>query len=71
MLEGGAHLAASALRQKVVDRLAMFIAPKLLGGGLSAIEGMDLLKMKDALALENLEVWQIGNDLLIEARIAG
>ena len=48
MLEGGAHLAASALRQKVVDRVAMFIAPKLLGGGLSAIEGLGILKMKDS-----------------------
>ncbi len=69
MLEGGAHLAASALRQKVVDRVAMFIAPKLLGGGLSAIEGLGILKMKDSITINDMEVWQIGNDLLIEARI--
>jgi diaminohydroxyphosphoribosylaminopyrimidine deaminase/5-amino-6-(5-phosphoribosylamino)uracil reductase len=69
MLEGGAHLAASALRQKVVDRIAIFIAPKILGGGLSAIEGLGMLKMKDSLGLEDLEVWQIGDDLLVEARI--
>ncbi len=67
MLEGGAHLAASALRQKVMDRVAMFIAPKLLGGGLSAIEGLGILKMKDSVSIDDLEVWQIGNDLLIEA----
>ncbi len=69
MLEGGAHLAASALRQKVVDRIALFVAPKILGGGLSAIEGLRILKMKDSLAVDDLEVWQIGNDLLIEARL--
>jgi diaminohydroxyphosphoribosylaminopyrimidine deaminase/5-amino-6-(5-phosphoribosylamino)uracil reductase len=69
MLEGGAHLAASALRQKVVDRIALFIAPKILGGGLSAIEGLGFLKMKEALALDDLEVWQIGGDLLVEARV--
>jgi diaminohydroxyphosphoribosylaminopyrimidine deaminase/5-amino-6-(5-phosphoribosylamino)uracil reductase len=69
MLEGGAHLAASALRQKVVDRMAIFIAPKILGGGLSAIEGLGFLKTKDSLAIEDMEVWQIGADLLIEARI--
>jgi diaminohydroxyphosphoribosylaminopyrimidine deaminase/5-amino-6-(5-phosphoribosylamino)uracil reductase len=69
MLEGGAHLAASALRQKVVDRIAIFIAPKILGGGLSAIEGLGILRMKDALAIDDMEVWQIGPDLLIEARI--
>ena len=69
MLEGGAHLAAAALRQRVVDRIAIFAAPKLLGGGLSAIEGLGLLKMKDAIRLEDLEVWQVGEDLLIEARL--
>jgi len=70
MLEGGAHLAASALRQKVVDRIAFFIAPKILGGGLSAIEGLRILKMKDSIRLDDLEVWQIGTDLLVEARVS-
>ena len=70
MLEGGAHLAASALRQRVVDRMAFFVAPKVLGGGLSAIEGLGFLKMKDSISLDDLEVWQIGNDLLIESRVA-
>ena len=70
MIEGGAHLAASALRQKVVDRIALFVAPKILGGGLSAIEGLGFLKMKDYIGLYDLEVWQIGADLLLEARIA-
>ncbi|HLI79554.1 MAG TPA: bifunctional diaminohydroxyphosphoribosylaminopyrimidine deaminase/5-amino-6-(5-phosphoribosylamino)uracil reductase RibD [Candidatus Binataceae bacterium] len=69
MIEGGAHLAASALRQKVVDRIAIFVAPKILGGGLSAIEGLGFLKMKEAINLADLEVWQVGEDLLIEARV--
>ena len=69
MIEGGAHLAASALRQKVVDRIAIFVAPKILGGGLSAIEGLGFLKMKGAINLADLEVWQVGEDLLIEARV--
>jgi diaminohydroxyphosphoribosylaminopyrimidine deaminase/5-amino-6-(5-phosphoribosylamino)uracil reductase len=69
MLEGGAHLAGSALRQKVVDRIALFVAPKILGGGLSAIEGLGFLKMKEAINLDDLEVWQIGEDLLIEGSV--
>jgi diaminohydroxyphosphoribosylaminopyrimidine deaminase/5-amino-6-(5-phosphoribosylamino)uracil reductase len=69
MIEGGAQLAASALRQKVVDRVAFFVAPKILGGGLSAIEGLRFLKVKDSIHLDDLEVWQIGDDLLIEARL--
>jgi len=69
MLEGGAHLAASALRQKMVDRVEFFLAPKILGGGLAAIEGLGLHKMKQALALADLEVWHVGDDLLVEARV--
>jgi diaminohydroxyphosphoribosylaminopyrimidine deaminase/5-amino-6-(5-phosphoribosylamino)uracil reductase len=69
MIEGGAHLSASALRQKVVDRIALFVAPKILGGGLSAIESLGFLKVKDSISLDDLEVWQIGKDLIIEARI--
>jgi len=69
MLEGGAHLAASALKQKVIDRVALFIAPKLLGGGLAAIEGLGLEKMNQAISLADMEVWQVGEDLLVEARI--
>ena len=49
--------------------LRLFIAPKILGGGLSAIEGSGFLKMKDSIVLDDLEVWQIGKDLLIEARV--
>lgn len=70
MIEGGAHMAASALRQKVVDRVAFFLAPKILGGGLSAIEGLRFRHVKEAIHLDDIEVWRIGDDLLIEARPA-
>jgi diaminohydroxyphosphoribosylaminopyrimidine deaminase/5-amino-6-(5-phosphoribosylamino)uracil reductase len=70
MVEGGAHLAGSALRAKVVDRIAFFFAPKLIGGGLSAIEGLQIGKMKRALRLANLRARQIGPDWLVEAEIA-
>ncbi|MGD0074695.1 MAG: bifunctional diaminohydroxyphosphoribosylaminopyrimidine deaminase/5-amino-6-(5-phosphoribosylamino)uracil reductase RibD, partial [Candidatus Binataceae bacterium] len=36
MIEGGAHLAGAALRAGIVDRVAMFIAPKIIGGGVGA-----------------------------------
>jgi diaminohydroxyphosphoribosylaminopyrimidine deaminase/5-amino-6-(5-phosphoribosylamino)uracil reductase len=68
MIEGGAHLAASALRQKVVDRIAFFVAPKILGGGLSAIEGLHFSNVKDAIHLEDIATWEVDGDLLIEAR---
>lgn len=69
MIEGGAHLAGAALRAGIVDRVAMFIAPKIVGGGLSAIEGLEIGKMKAAIKLSNLSGRQIGPDWLLEAEI--
>ena len=69
MIEGGAHLAGSALRARVVDRVAFFIAPKLLGNGLGAIEGLRIGKMRAAIKLSNLSARQIGCDWLLEAEL--
>jgi diaminohydroxyphosphoribosylaminopyrimidine deaminase/5-amino-6-(5-phosphoribosylamino)uracil reductase len=69
LLEGGAHLAASALRAKVVDRVAFFIAPTIFGAGVSAIEGLQTVRAGDAIKLHKLSATQIGPDWLIEAEI--
>lgn len=67
MIEGGAHLAGAALGARVVDRAAFFLAPKIVGGGLSAIEGLKIGKMKDAIKLADMSATQIGPDWLIQA----
>jgi diaminohydroxyphosphoribosylaminopyrimidine deaminase/5-amino-6-(5-phosphoribosylamino)uracil reductase len=66
MFEGGAHLAASALRAGVIDRVAFFVTPKIVGAGLSAVEGMATNLMRHAISLDDLTVTRIGPDLLIE-----
>jgi diaminohydroxyphosphoribosylaminopyrimidine deaminase/5-amino-6-(5-phosphoribosylamino)uracil reductase len=66
MFEGGAHLAASALEAGVVDRLALFVAPKVLGAGLSAVEGLDTRRVRDSIQIEDLSLRRIGADILIE-----
>ncbi len=67
--EGGAHLAGAALKAGIVDRVAFFIAPKLLGDGLAAIEGLVAPTMRSAIALNNLTAQKVGNDWLIEADV--
>jgi diaminohydroxyphosphoribosylaminopyrimidine deaminase / 5-amino-6-(5-phosphoribosylamino)uracil reductase len=69
MIEGGAHLAGSALRAGIVDRVALFIAPKILGAGLPAIEGLGIGRASGALRLENLSARRVGDDLLLEATV--
>jgi diaminohydroxyphosphoribosylaminopyrimidine deaminase/5-amino-6-(5-phosphoribosylamino)uracil reductase len=68
LFEGGAHMAGFALSCGVVDRVAFFVAPKIVGAGLPAIEGMATPQIRNSLSLEDLSVRRIGSDLLIEGR---
>ena len=45
-----------------------FIAPKIIGGkdAKTSIEGEGIVYIKDAINLENLEVSNIGEDIMIE-----
>jgi diaminohydroxyphosphoribosylaminopyrimidine deaminase / 5-amino-6-(5-phosphoribosylamino)uracil reductase len=69
LIEGGANLAGSALNAGIVDRVALFVAPKILGAGLPAIEGLKSRSMRDAVALTDLSARMVGDDCLLEARI--
>src|SRR5262249_3382764 len=66
LLEGGATLAAAALRERVVDRLLCFVAPKLIGGdGRAMLESVGVRALVDAIALRDVRVERVGADLLI------
>jgi diaminohydroxyphosphoribosylaminopyrimidine deaminase/5-amino-6-(5-phosphoribosylamino)uracil reductase len=69
LIEGGATLGGSALSAGIVDRVTFFIAPKIIGAGLSAIEGMKSHAVRDALALEDLSARPVGDDWLLEGRV--
>jgi diaminohydroxyphosphoribosylaminopyrimidine deaminase / 5-amino-6-(5-phosphoribosylamino)uracil reductase len=68
MFEGGAHIAASALRAGVIDRVAFFVAPKIVGAGLPAVEGLGTERIRRAIAVDEMTATAVGTDLLIEGR---
>ncbi len=70
LLEGGSILGGAMLRAGLIDRLMLFIAPKLLGGqgrGLLAGEGVD--RMADALTLNHLDARRVDKDILLEGEV--
>ncbi len=70
LLEGGGTLAWSFAEARAIDRVAWFVAPKLLGGtGTSPLGGLGVATMEDALLLTNTEVRHVGDDLLIEGDV--
>jgi diaminohydroxyphosphoribosylaminopyrimidine deaminase/5-amino-6-(5-phosphoribosylamino)uracil reductase len=71
LVEGGGRLAASLLREDLVDEVHWFVAPKLLGGdGISALGALGLRALSDACALEDLRVRRVGSDVHVFGRVA-
>lgn len=71
LVEGGAHLAGAALEQGVVDRVAFFLAPRILGSGLSAVEGLRFDRVKNSIRLADFNARRVGDDWLVEGRPLG
>lgn len=71
MIEGGSSLGAYALAEGIVDKVAFFIAPKIIGGkhSLPAIGGSVFRKLEDAYRVRDMQVREIGEDILIEGYI--
>jgi diaminohydroxyphosphoribosylaminopyrimidine deaminase/5-amino-6-(5-phosphoribosylamino)uracil reductase len=67
LIEGGAVTAGSFLRAGLVDRLEMFMAPKLLGDGPNWLQGLGLNALADAPSVQIQETRRVGGDLWIRA----
>jgi diaminohydroxyphosphoribosylaminopyrimidine deaminase/5-amino-6-(5-phosphoribosylamino)uracil reductase len=69
LVEGGGELIAGLVKEKLVDRFLVFIAPKIIGGrdAKTAVEGQGVEKIKDALLLKKMSVKMFKEDILIEA----
>ncbi|MDO4534580.1 MAG: bifunctional diaminohydroxyphosphoribosylaminopyrimidine deaminase/5-amino-6-(5-phosphoribosylamino)uracil reductase RibD [Clostridium perfringens] len=67
-LEGGGTLNFSALREGIIDKVQIYIAPKIIGGTLAKtpVEGEGIDKLKDAFNINDLKVNFFGNDIFIE-----
>ncbi len=67
LVEGGGETAWRFLKEKCVDEIYFFIAPKIIGGrtAKTAVEGEGFRHMNEALPILNLSVSRISNDLLL------
>ena len=66
MIEGGSELNSSAIKNRVVDKILIFTAPKLIGNGLGAIGNLGVNKIDKAIDLKNPICRKVGRDMLIE-----
>ncbi|MFQ5901671.1 MAG: bifunctional diaminohydroxyphosphoribosylaminopyrimidine deaminase/5-amino-6-(5-phosphoribosylamino)uracil reductase RibD, partial [Thermodesulfobacteriota bacterium] len=68
LMEGGTRLATSAVKMKVVDKLSIYFAPKILGGVESIPMFFDLGvdSLDKSFRLDKMTTRRIGKDILIE-----
>jgi diaminohydroxyphosphoribosylaminopyrimidine deaminase/5-amino-6-(5-phosphoribosylamino)uracil reductase len=69
LVEGGAKVITSFLRQKLADKVVVAIAPKILGKGIDVVGELNISRMSQALTLDFERVSRAGGDVVIEARV--
>lgn len=64
LIEGGGTINASFLENKLIDKVILYIAPKLIGGqhAPTFLEGAGIAKMGDAVELLDVDVIKVGKD---------
>jgi diaminohydroxyphosphoribosylaminopyrimidine deaminase/5-amino-6-(5-phosphoribosylamino)uracil reductase len=66
MMECGPDLAFEALRAGIIDKIIVFIAPKILGGReIPAIGGEGIEKLSEAISIRDWAVEPAGPDLVL------
>jgi diaminohydroxyphosphoribosylaminopyrimidine deaminase/5-amino-6-(5-phosphoribosylamino)uracil reductase len=71
LVEGGAEVLGSFLDARVVDRVYVFVAPKIIGGrdGVTAVRGGGVDRVSQSQEVRVTGVRQFDQDLLIEGRL--
>lgn len=69
LVEGGQQLSTAMLRLGLADRLQLFIAPKLLGGGTRSVMGLRTNRMEDLVPFRDFEWNRVGTDMLLTANL--
>lgn len=71
MIEGGSHIAASALAAGIVDKIAFFTAPKIIGGScaVTSVEGGAPASLINAIKIRAIKTRKFGDDLFIEGYV--
>jgi diaminohydroxyphosphoribosylaminopyrimidine deaminase/5-amino-6-(5-phosphoribosylamino)uracil reductase len=70
LMECGPDLAFNAIRSGIIDKIVVFVAPRILGGReIPAIGGVGAERLSDAIRLEDWMTEPSGPDLVITAYV--
>jgi len=69
MVEGGAGIITTLLARRLVDRLIVCVAPKVLGAGLDAVGDLGIRSLADAIVFDTMEIRQLGPDVIFDGMV--
>ncbi|MCH8953958.1 bifunctional diaminohydroxyphosphoribosylaminopyrimidine deaminase/5-amino-6-(5-phosphoribosylamino)uracil reductase RibD [candidate division KSB1 bacterium] len=69
LVEGGSKIFSAFLQEKLADKIAIFIAPKIFGEGLSAVHFNGIHSLNASIKLSDFEKRKIGDDVLLTGRL--
>lgn len=69
LVEGGSGIITSLLAARLVNRLVVAIAPKLIGRGIEAVGDLGITRLGDALTFTTVETYKLGDDLIFDGRL--
>ena len=64
LVEGGARVITSLLAGRLVDRLVVGTAPRIIGAGTEAVGDLGIARVADGIALSNRSVHLTADDVL-------
>lgn len=70
LVEGGAKIITSFLKQGLVDRVIVSIAPKLIGTGTEGVGDLGTRSVTDGVTLSDRSVHVVGQDILVAGSVA-
>lgn len=67
LIEGGAKLLTSFLREDLIDKLVVFLSPKIIGGdGINAIDDLGIEQIKDIYSMKITNIQKLEQDIKME-----
>ena len=69
LIEGGRDLATAALADRIVDELMLYVAPRLLGAGISGVGDLGIELVDKGITLERMVMKRLGDDALISGKV--
>lgn len=70
LVEGGKGILTSMLQARLIDRLVVCIAPKVIGSGIEAVGNLNIEHMSEALTFAEAGFTTVGEDIIFDGQLA-